>query len=91
MRLVWLQASLLDLHRTRDYLRQFNPVAARAAVGRIEAATKGLTRYPEVGRVGEVPGTRELVVSGVHYIVVYRVKGDAVGILRVFHDQKASS
>jgi toxin ParE1/3/4 len=44
-----------------------------------------LCEFPESGRVGDVAGTRELVVSGIPYIVVYRVIGDSVEILRVFH------
>jgi hypothetical protein len=36
---------------------------------------------PNRGRRGAEPGTRELVVAGLPYIVVYRVKDDAVEIL----------
>ncbi len=32
-----------------------------------------------------MPGTRELIVTNLPYIVLYRVSGDAVEILRVFH------
>ena len=32
-----------------------------------------------------MPGTRELVVSGLPYLVVYRVQSDAVEIIRVLH------
>ncbi len=32
-----------------------------------------------------MPGTRELVVTGTPYIVPYRVKGQEVEVLRVYH------
>jgi plasmid stabilization system protein ParE len=38
-----------------------------------------------MGRAGRVTGTRELVVAGTPYIVPYRVRVEAVEILRVFH------
>lgn len=38
-----------------------------------------------MGRAGRVAGTRELVVADTPYIIPYRVRGDAVEILRVFH------
>ena len=38
------------------------------------------------GRVGRVEGTRELVVAGTAYLIPYRIKGDDVQLLRVFHE-----
>jgi toxin ParE1/3/4 len=38
-----------------------------------------------MGRPGRVKGTRELVIVGTPYIVAYRIKGDAVQVLRVLH------
>ena len=48
-------------------------------------AVELLATHPASGRIGRVPGTRELVITGTPYIVPYRVRGDAVEILRVFH------
>jgi len=84
----WLETAFLDLHRVREYIRQFNPVAAQKTVARIEEAVEHLSRFPAVGRVGEVPGTRELVITGTPYFVVYRVLNDKVEILRVFHGKQ---
>lgn len=38
-----------------------------------------------MGRPGRVPGTRELVIANTPFLVPYRVKGDTVIVLRVFH------
>jgi toxin ParE1/3/4 len=40
---------------------------------------------PHRGRPGRWPGTRELVIPRTPYIVPYRVQGDLIEILRVFH------
>jgi len=44
-----------------------------------------MKKEPAMGRAGRVAGTRELVVAETPYIIPYRVRGDAVEILRVFH------
>jgi toxin ParE1/3/4 len=85
MQIDWLESAFLDLHRIRDYIRQFNPVVAQRTVACIEAAAKNLARFPEMGHSGEVPGTRELVIPRLPYFLVYRLKGDHVQILRVLH------
>lgn len=51
----------------------------------IEAAVTRLAEYPKIGRIGRVAGTRELVVTGTPYIVVYRIEPTAAVILRVLH------
>lgn len=38
-----------------------------------------------MGRAGRVSGTRELVVSGTPYIVVYKAHRNVLRILRVLH------
>jgi hypothetical protein len=35
-----------------------------------------------------VPGTRELIVTKTRYVVPYRVRGETVEILRVFHTSR---
>ena len=40
--------------------------------------------FPRVGRVGSVPGTRELVVPDTPYIVIYRLT-ERVEVLRIRH------
>jgi toxin ParE1/3/4 len=46
---------------------------------------QGLPLFPQKGRTGRVHGTRELVVPGTPYIVVYRLKADGIQILSILH------
>ena len=48
-------------------------------------AVERLVDFPHRGRQGRREGTRELVISGLPYIVVYRVRDASIRILRVFH------
>ena len=52
---------------------------------RVLAAVDTLADQPSLGRPGRVPGTRELVVRLTRYIIPYRIRGETVEILRVFH------
>jgi toxin ParE1/3/4 len=68
-----------------EYIARDNPEAAAGVVIVIQAAVERLSNFPSMGRPGRVPGTRELIVSGTPYIIPYRVRGEEVQILRVFH------
>jgi addiction module RelE/StbE family toxin len=81
----WLRAALDNLNTVAEYISRDNPVAAAHTVATIVNAVEKLKRFPASGRPGRVPGTRELVVPGTSYIVPYRVRGDAVELVRVFH------
>jgi plasmid stabilization system protein ParE len=65
--------------------RQRQSAAAYEIVVRIKKAGDSLAQYPQSGRVGRVKGTRELVVAGTAYLLPYRIKGDEIQILHVFH------
>lgn len=54
-------------------------------IGRIRQAVSHLDRQPRMGRLGKLEGTRELVVPGTPFIVVYRVANGVVEILRIIH------
>ena len=88
MRLIWADKALSDLESVRAYVNRDNPGAARTIVLQILKLASDLTHYPEMGRTGIVPGTRELVVSNMPYIIPYRVREGAVEILRVLHSSR---
>jgi toxin ParE1/3/4 len=85
MNVVWLREASCALDAHYDYLAARNPKAARLVFTRIVATAKRLRQFPQSGRPGQLEGTRELVVPGFPYVIVYRVDAAAVEILRVFH------
>lgn len=88
MRVKWLRIALANLDAEAEYIAQDNPDAAARTVTAIHRAVDNLRRLPSIGRPGRVLGTRELVVPGTPYIVPYRVRNNAVEILRVFHGSR---
>lgn len=85
MRIEWLRAALNNLDALAEYIARDNPAAAEKTVAAIRLAVENLDQFPSLGRPGRISGTRELVVSGTPYIVPYRVRGDVVQLIRVFH------
>jgi len=87
----WLNAATRSLRFVHAHIAYDNPQNARSVVERIRSSVTRLASFPHSGRVGEIPGTRELVVPGLPYIVIYRVRDESVEILRVFHTSQARS
>jgi toxin ParE1/3/4 len=85
MRLEWLPQALNDFDEIIDYIAEDNPVAAIEQGDEIENRVSALLDNRHQGRPGRVKGTRELVIVRTPYIVAYRVKKEAIQILRVFH------
>jgi len=85
VRVRWLRAALANLDAEAHYIAEDNPAAAGRFVQKILRAVDLPKQNPAMGRAGRVAGTRELVAAETPYIIPYRVRGDAMEILRVFH------
>jgi toxin ParE1/3/4 len=86
MKVVWSPEAIDDLAAVRAFIADNDPHAARrivlAILRHIEELLPG---NPEMGRPGRVPGTRELVIPRTPFIAPYRLSGNALQILRVYH------
>ena len=85
MKLRWTRLALHDLRHLHEYIAEDNPSAANRMVARIQDATQRLKNHPQMGRPGRVPGTRELVIAGSPYIVVYILGDSEIQIVAVIH------
>jgi toxin ParE1/3/4 len=88
MRVRWLRIALRNLDEEAAFIAADDTAAARLVVRRVLAAVALLAEQPGMGRPGRVPGTRELLVPRTRYIVPFRVRGDNVEVLRVFHTSR---
>ena len=84
MKVAYRLEALQDLDRHRAYILERNPNAALRVADAIRHAISRLELFPYSGRQGIVPGTFELVVPKLPYIVVYRVS-EHVEIVSIFH------
>jgi toxin ParE1/3/4 len=83
--LVWLRRAITDRDAQLDYIAQDNSRAAIEQGDRIVDQVSQLVRHPEIGRAGRIPGTRELVIGRTPFIVVYRIRGGRIELLRLLH------
>ena len=85
MRLHWTTPAAHDLYRIAEHIQRDNPAAADRVTNTLYLGCATLEEFPRRGREGRIKGTRELVLAGLPYIVVYRIKNEAIEVLRIYH------
>jgi toxin ParE1/3/4 len=87
MKVIVREAAYRDLDEIHAWNAQERPTAADRVIDRIVRSTALLGHFPFIGRAGKLPGTREWVVAGLPYVVVYAVDeaADELTIIAVFH------
>ena len=89
MRIRWQDDAINDLKAIRRYIAKDNPGMAGKVASGIREAVPKLAEHPGLGRPGRIPGTRELVIPDLPYIIPYRVEGQSVVVvLRVLHTSR---
>jgi toxin ParE1/3/4 len=81
----WSRTASSHLLELDDYLAEKSPKSAAVIVDRIYRMVDTLERFPLAGRPGRVPATREMVIPGTKYIVVYQLDDETINILAVLH------
>jgi toxin ParE1/3/4 len=85
MRIRWTVPAASDLTNINNYLQKHYPQFAEPTIRALYEHVRSLKTMPNRGRPGHRGGTRELVLSPLPYIVVYRVKAETVEVLHVYH------
>jgi toxin ParE1/3/4 len=77
-----------ELQQQISWINEDRPRAADAAEKRVRVAIARLSRFPEIGRLGRVLGTRELVVPRTRFVIVYRLSAGLVEILALMQSSQ---
>ena len=86
MRIRWTDPAIHDFIHICDHSdAHFGPTRARRTALQIYEAIDLLANFPGIGRLGRKPGTSELVMSGLPFLIVYRLKDEVVEIVRILH------
>ena len=88
MKIIWSRRALRHLVALHDYTAQDSPNNAAVVARRILDNVDLLATQPQMGRPGRIVGTRELVIPGVPYVVPYRVRGERLELIAVFHGRQ---
>jgi toxin ParE1/3/4 len=86
--IVWSPRAIEHLAHLRAYIARDDPKAANRIASASLEAVERLAELPNLGRPGRVTGTRELVVPGTQYVSPYRVRGDRLEVIAVFHGRQ---
>lgn len=84
MRVLWVSAAEQDRADILDHISQDNPLAAIRMDELFAEVAGRLALHPQLGKSGQIPGTRELIAHE-SYRLVYQVQDDAVWILALVH------
>ena len=85
MKIRWTPSAAYDLEQISNHIAEDNPESALQTVRAIFSRIEELATFPRRGRQGLEEGTRELVLSPLPYIAVYRVTEQVVEILHFYH------
>ncbi len=86
MILRWTKPAADDLMSICDYTEEhFGPAQARKAALALYEGAASLAVLPSRGRPGRRPNTRELVIPGLPFLIVYRVRENVIEINRILH------
>jgi toxin ParE1/3/4 len=81
----WTFNARSDLNEIWEHIAADNIDAADGLIEKLRRASMILGRSPRAGRRGRELGTRELVVAGTKYILIYEIVGNSVHVLRALH------
>lgn len=81
MIVVWLPKAITNRDAQISRIAKDSAKAAIEQGDRIEQQINQLIAHPEIGRAGRKQGTRELVP----FIVIYRIRGDRIELIRLLH------
>lgn len=84
MKVVWTPEAERDRDDIWQYLASENPRAALQIDQLFEDWVAKLEKHPKIGKVGKIPGTRELIPHE-SYRLVYEIAGEIVWILTIIH------
>lgn len=88
MKVRWLPRALSSLQTVVAHISEDNPIAAAKLASEVYELVDRLEFMPLLGRNGRIPGSRELVVPGGRYILVYQVVETEVHVLAVRHTSR---
>ena len=87
----WTPPAAEDMQSISDYLKKHQPQYRQPTLQKIYKRIRALKAAPYVGRPGIIEGTRELLFPPMPYVAVYRVKGQAIEIWRIYHSAQNRS
>lgn len=90
--IIWLDSTMNDAVRLKEFIAKENPVAAKKAAEAIQDAAKRLMENPAIGKpVNDLPQYRDLLTrfGAGGYVLRYRVYAESIYIVHIRHYREA--
>ena len=88
MQIVWLPRAVENLEEIRSYIAGERPASAKKVAQKIKQTVAMLEDQPQLGKPSLLDGFRELQVAGLPFVIPYKVMGNKLVIVRVFHNKQ---
>jgi addiction module RelE/StbE family toxin len=85
MQVRWTSPAAKDLEEIVLYIQRDSADSAKIVAKTLFDAANSLEFMPSRGRAGRIMGTRELMIPGLPYFIVYEVMDTAVQIHHIYH------
>lgn len=85
MQVRWTSPAAQDMEEIVLYIQRDSAESAKTVAKTLFDAANSLEFMPSRGRAGRIMGTRELVIPGLPFIIVYEVMDTAVHIHHIYH------
>jgi addiction module RelE/StbE family toxin len=85
MKVVWSREAQTDVHDAFTFISLDKPDAAERVVARLTEAGERLGLLPYWGRPRQSSDSREVVVPGLPYLLIYEITDETVVIQREMH------
>lgn len=89
MQIVWTEQAIADLAEIERYIEQDKPQAARRVAAHLVGSVEHLAEFPQLGKPGPRPGTRDLIIPP--YFISYRIRSERLEILSIWHGRRRRS
>lgn len=87
MKVRWTASARLDRLDIADHIAADSPRAAVRMDTLFTEAAESLARFPQMGRIGKIAGTREILPHE-SYLLVYEIEDDTIWILALIHTSR---
>lgn len=81
----WTKLAMGDLGSVLEYIAADDAESAQRVAQAFRSPSERVDQFPQMGRNGAEMSTRELVVPGLPYVLVYRERGPTIQISRLLH------
>ncbi|MDQ2996774.1 MAG: type II toxin-antitoxin system RelE/ParE family toxin [Chloroflexota bacterium] len=88
MRIIWSAPARREWAEHYRFYATRNPEAARRVQQLVMSGAARLREHPQLGRPGRVEGSRELIISGTPFLLVYDPTPDRIEIVHVYHGRQ---